>query len=179
MPNSNLYHRSRELIIQHKDTLLSLTSKSVFYVLTALEFLHEHNIIHRDVKPENILFTRTDEPKLADFGWSCECFSQATEFCGTLDFISPEIAAALPYKFEVDIWALGATAYDCMYGRPPFEKKTYGGTINAIMTVSYKLSDLMDSDTNNFITSIFKKDISERATICELIKHPFAQKWKL
>lgn len=67
--------------------------------------------MHRDLKPENILY-EYGVVKLCDFGWATS-FKQekSTTFCGTLDYLSPEVAAKLPYDCSVDVWSVGVLTY--------------------------------------------------------------------
>ena len=90
-----------------------------------LRFLHSKNIIHRDVKPENILMTADYRIKLADFGVSKmvnECFTQAHTSIGTLTYMSPEVYLHRPYNKKCDIWALGLILYEVAMMKYPFNK---------------------------------------------------------
>ena len=79
------------------------------------------NVIHRDIKPENILLSN-EQVKLCDFGWSIHTPSnQRKTYCGTMDYLSPEIVENQKYDHNVDIWCLGVLAYELCSGDPPFE----------------------------------------------------------
>lgn len=91
-------------------------------VVRALRHCHARGIIHRDVKPENLLVDNNGRIKLADFGLATRLEQQKEDMsCGTLDFLSPEICSGDPYSFHVDIWALGAVLYEMLVGKPAFE----------------------------------------------------------
>ncbi|UYV83283.1 PRKCI [Cordylochernes scorpioides] len=83
----------------------------------ALHYLHTHNIIHRDVKLENILLNSDGHIKLVDYGLcklNMRPGQKTNRFCGTLTYMAPEIIQKKPYDFGVDWWALGATLYEML-----------------------------------------------------------------
>jgi len=95
-------------------------------VAMALGYLHTQHIIYRDLKPENILMDEDGYICLTDFGLAkvLEGNSQAFSFCGTPDYLAPEILVERGHSFPVDWWALGILTYEMIVGFPPF----YTGT---------------------------------------------------
>ncbi|XP_028396044.1 calcium-independent protein kinase C-like [Dendronephthya gigantea] len=92
--------------------------------VSALQYLHEKGIIYRDLKLDNVLLDRDGHIKLADFGMcklEMSLNTTTSTFCGTPDYIAPEILQEVPYSFSVDWWALGVLMYEMMAGQPPFE----------------------------------------------------------
>ena len=88
----------------------------------ALGHLHDKKIIYRDLKPENILMDENGYICLTDFGLAkvLEGGQQAFSFCGTPDYLAPEILIEKGHSFPVDWWALGILTYEMIVGFPPF-----------------------------------------------------------
>jgi serine/threonine protein kinase len=97
-------------------------------IACALGYLHANKIVHRDLKPENVLVDETGYIYLADFGLSK--FLQATtelthSFCGTAEYLAPEILDMRGHGFAVDWWTFGILVYEMATGRPPFMHKNH------------------------------------------------------
>ena len=88
----------------------------------ALSHLHEKNIVYRDLKPENILMDEDGYICLADFGLAkiLPGLVQTYTFCGTAEYLSPEMLKEEGHTFPVDWWALGILTYEMIVGIPPF-----------------------------------------------------------
>lgn len=105
-------------------------------VAHALRFAHERNIIHRDVKPSNILFNQADQPVLSDFGIVKILGDEVTQdlsstgfMIGTPEYMSPEQATGATFDHRVDIYALGIVFYEMVTGRRPFNADTPVGVL--------------------------------------------------
>ncbi len=103
-------------------------------IAQALEEAHEQGVVHRDVKPSNILITPDDRPVLLDFGMAHLKESEASRltksFAGSPSYAAPEqLAEGVPIDRRTDIYALGATLYECLTGRPPFD----GDSVEAVL----------------------------------------------
>ena len=105
-------------------------------VCLGLQALHQQNILHRDIKAENILHRENGDIKLADMGLSVfltTAESMRASIKGSTCFFSPEIAQGIMYGKEVDVWALGCFAYEMATGKVPFGGQGEAGLIEAIM----------------------------------------------
>jgi len=83
--------------------------------------LHKNSIIHRDLKPENLLLDKKGNIKLCDFGWSSREQDVRNTFCGTLDYMAPEMLEKGKYDYHVDIWSLGVLLFELVHGVAPFK----------------------------------------------------------
>jgi protein-serine/threonine kinase len=95
-------------------------------ILLALEELHKHNTLYRDLKPENVLIDEDGHALLTDFGLSKEGVSDAMismSFCGTPAYLAPEVIAQNGYKKSVDWYGLGVLIYEMLMGRTAFNGK--------------------------------------------------------
>jgi len=94
----------------------------------ALSYLHSKHIIHRDIKPENLLLGLNGDLKIGDFGWSVHApGNRRKTFCGTLDYLPPEMVEGREYDERVDYWSLGVLCYEFLCGVAPFEDSGYKG----------------------------------------------------
>lgn len=99
-----------------------------FYVadiIMALEYLHERNIVYRDLKPENVIISIQDNGhvKMCDFGFAKRLRNKDMRTytkCGTPNYIAPEIVLGMGHSFQVDIWSLGIMIYEILAGFTPF-----------------------------------------------------------
>ncbi len=81
-------------------------------MVRAVQYLHQRQVAHRDIKPENIVMMFGDTAKLCDFGWARVFDSRMkTTFCGTLDYVSPEMKDKGEYSLNIDIWSLGVLTF--------------------------------------------------------------------
>ena len=129
---ANEYVRGQSM----KDMLDFRTSipiaEAVSYMLqltSALFYAHQHNIIHRDIKPQNIYVMPDGTIKLGDFGIAQaggvdDSFTKTSEIVGSVHYLAPEISPGKPASIQSDIYAAGVTFYELLTGHVPFDKDT-------------------------------------------------------
>ena len=105
-------------------------------IATALDYLHQNEVVYRDLKLENVLLS-DGEVKLSDFGLAghlCKGKFDLT-FCGTMEYMSPEMLAASFYSHSTDFWSLGVLAYSLLMGRYPYQPEpNYDNMLNKVLT---------------------------------------------
>ena len=102
-----------------------LTKQYMTDIITAIEYLHSFDpaIMHRDLKPENVLVSNNNKLKLADFGWSMVDDDFRNTYCGTPDYLAPEMIKGTGHTKKLDIWTVGVLMYELLHGCPPFSPK--------------------------------------------------------
>ena len=119
-----------KLIKKKKNNDEETCFKYFIQILSAVLFLHENNLINRNIKPENILINDKEETKLCDFGCCVESrIGNRTTFCGTYEYMAPEIIKETSYNNSVDVWSLGILLYELSHGYTPFNMN-YNGRKN-------------------------------------------------
>merc|ERR1712137_133139 len=140
----------------------------------AIQHCHSKHIIHRDIKPENILIGLNDTLKISDFGWAVHAPSRPRDtFCGTLDYLAPEIVHNQRYNKNVDIWELGVLLYEFLVGKAPFEDADEKTTRKRIKTGKPIFPETISSEAQDLLTRLLQKDPQKRITLEQALQHPF------
>jgi serine/threonine-protein kinase len=154
-------------------------------VLDALAEAHNAGILHRDVKPGNILFTATGEPKLADFGiakTAGAAYTRAGEVLGSMPYMSPERLASEPARAADDLYAVGAVGYEALTGRRAFPQEDMGALVRAILHESPPpLAALRPDVPPGFATTIERamaRDPAQRFNQANAMRATLARTWR-
>merc|ERR1711990_56393 len=159
---------------------LAVGGQYIAQIASALEYIHSVNVIHRDLKPENVLLGSNDEAKLADFGWCVHTpQSRRNTFCGTLDYLSPEMLDGRPHDKKIDHWSLGCMAFELIHGSPPFEAQRQDVTQTKIKAVEFSYPDSFPQEPRPIIDGLLKRDASSRMDMIDVIQSDWLKPFKL
>ena len=175
--NGNLYE-----LLSQPENKKGLDEQRAFdyfiQVVNAVYYLHQNNIIHRDIKPENILIGKKGLLKLCDFGWAKELtLENRSTFCGTVEYMAPEIFGSENYDFGVDIWSLGILLYEMVIGHSPFKAKNMKSVILNIKSHDLTYEKPLSHECRNLIEKILNINPQKRLKIKDILDHPFVKKY--
>jgi serum/glucocorticoid-regulated kinase 2 len=147
-------------------------------ILLGLEHLHSLNIVYRDVKPENILLDIDGHIRIADFGLSkiIPPRQRSFSFCGSPEYMSPEMLACVGHDSRLDIYCLGALLYEMLTGLPPFYSRDTHQMYEAILTEEVSLPPETPNRLviGDLIGKMMMKDPAMRyQTLSETKRHPW------
>ncbi|KAK5226932.1 cAMP-dependent protein kinase catalytic subunit [Exophiala xenobiotica] len=132
-------------------------------VTLALEYLHEQNIIYRDLKPENLLLDRHGHVKITDFGFAKDVPDITWTLCGTPDYLAPEVVASKGYNKSVDWWSLGILIFEMLCGFTPFWD---GGSpvkiYENILKGRVKYPPYIHHDAQDLLVQLITADLTKR-----------------
>lgn len=150
--------------------------------LKGLSYLHDNNIIHRDVKSDNVLLGFNGAVKLTDFGFCARLEDSRdlrTSHVGTLYWMAPEVVKDKPYNCKIDIWSLGVLLVEMIDGQPPYCGESQFRTIYLITTnpkPPVKEVHRFSREATSFLDCCFHTDVTKRWTAHGLLRHPFVTK---
>lgn len=157
--------------------------RSQFYcaeLALAIAHLHDLNIVYRDLKPENILLDADGHIRVADFGLSKSGVEGDTvsSFCGTPEYLAPEVLKRNKYGKAVDWWSLGTLLFEMLTGLPPFYDKNRERMYKKIMSAPLVFPDHIGSEARDLITKMLEREPRQRLGYNgphEIKEHPYFQ----
>ena len=170
------YHLQRERIFDE--------SRTKFYgaeITLALGYLHSQDIVYRDLKPENILLDAKGHVVLTDFGLCKENLKPGETtgtFCGTPEYLAPEVLRKQQYGRPVDWWCLGTVMYEMMYGLPPYYSRNVAEMYDGILHKPLRLKLTVSLQARELLSGLLQKDVGQRlgsgpSDADEVKSHPF------
>ncbi|KAI9179567.1 Serine/threonine-protein kinase [Blastocladiella emersonii ATCC 22665] len=169
------YHLQKEQVFSE--------TRAKFYtaeLVLALDHLHRHGIVYRDLKPENVLLDSTGHVALTDFGLCKENLYDATTttFCGTAEYLAPEVLSGAGYGRAVDWWSLGILLYEMTAGIPPFYSENTNLMYQKIMYEEIAFPPGFSAEAQSLIRGLLTRDArvrlgSSNADAEEIKRHPF------
>ncbi|CAM8993226.1 unnamed protein product [Rhodiola kirilowii] len=145
-------------------------------LVRALHYLHSNRIIHRDMKPQNILIGARSNVKLCDFGFARAMSTNTVvlrSIKGTPLYMAPELVREQPYNHTADLWSLGVILYELYVGQPPFYTNSVYALIRHIIKDPVKYPDSMSPEFKSFLKGLLNKVPQDRLTWPALLQHPF------
>ena len=163
-----------QMYISHKKKMSEkLIWKLFIQICLGLHYLHNHKILHRDIKTKNIFLNEDFSVKIGDLGIAKileNTTSYAHTFIGTPYYLSPELCKDLPYNDKSDVWSLGCVLYEMVTLRHPFEGKTRVEIYDKIINGNYEGIDKYYSlELRRMIDLLLIKDEKKRPKICEIL----------
>ena len=178
-----IYGSLFDFIRKNKSLSEETSFKYFIQVANAVYFLHKNDLIHRDIKPENILIFENDNVKLSDFGWCVELSGGPRgTFCGTTEYMSPEMVNQKEYSKEIDIWSLGVLLYEMLHGHSPFIPNKPRFNEREVME-NIKIHDLkfdqkVSKECKELITHLLDENRNSRFKIEDIFNSSFVKKYE-
>lgn len=169
---------SKEVMFTEEDVKFYLAELAL-----ALNHLHSLGIIYRDLKPENILLDENGHIALTDFGLSKQPLdgSKTYSFCGTVEYMAPEIVNRKGHDFAADWWSFGVLMYEMLTGNLPFHGQTRQETMNQILRTKLGMPENLSPEAQALLRVLFKRNPQNRLGagpngIEDIKVHPFFAK---
>uniref|UniRef100_A0AC35UGQ6 Protein kinase C n=1 Tax=Rhabditophanes sp. KR3021 TaxID=114890 RepID=A0AC35UGQ6_9BILA len=161
------YSMGGDLMRHIHDDIFS-EERACFYascVLLGLEFLHKNDIIYRDIKLDNLLLTEEGYVKLADFGLCKENmgpYDKTSTFCGTPEFLAPEVLVESSYTRSIDWWGLGVLIFEMLVGEPPFSGDDEEAIFDSIVNDDVRYPRFLSIESISIMRRLMRKNPEKR-----------------
>ncbi|KAH3757294.1 protein kinase 2 [Pelomyxa schiedti] len=144
-------------------------------IALALEHLHALGIVYRDLKPENILIDFQGEIRITDFGLSKQLQTTAgtSTFCGTPEYLAPEVLKGKPHGTPVDWWSLGTLIFEMLTGLPPFYNPNHAQMYQRILSGDIKYPSEVTPDARSLLAGLLQQDPEKRFSAKQVRAHPW------
>ena len=163
--------------VKKRSKLSEKISKYIFkQLLLAINYIHSKNIVHRDIKLDNVLIDLNNNIKLCDFGVGKMVHEKEvlSDQCGTPAYIAPEILVNKGYNgFGVDVWSSGVVLYTMLSGNVPFKANNLNDLQNMIITGSFQEINGISKECNDLLHKLLQINPKKRITVEEALNHPW------
>ncbi|RXG57025.1 Serine/threonine-protein kinase PLK4 [Armadillidium vulgare] len=160
-PNGNLEQKLKQMGGSFKE---EEAAKYLGQVVDGLVYLHSRGIMHRDLNPRNLLLSVKGKIKIADFGLAAKIKKPDEKhmtFCGTPNYISPEMASKQSYGLEADVWNIGCLLHTMLFGHPPRKD------------VKYMHLDCLSPNAKDLISQCLEENVNKRIKLFDILRHKF------
>lgn len=154
------FHLSRERVFPEP--------RARFYgaeIVSALEYLHSRDVVYRDIKLENLMLDKDGHIKITDFGLCKEGVTDGTPmrtFCGTPEYLAPEVLEDNDYGRAVDWWGLGVVMYEMLCGRLPFYSADHERLFELILLQELRFPKSLGPESRSLLAGLLRKDPKQR-----------------
>jgi len=145
-------------------------------IVLALSHLHTFGIVYRDLKPENVLIGGDGHIVITDFGLSKELGEDedgTQTFCGTPEYLAPEVLKGQVYGVGVDWWSLGTLMFEMLTGLPPFYSQNLNIMYQKIISGKLEFPSFIDEDTQSLLKGLLTRDPAKRLDTKKIKSHEF------
>lgn len=165
-----------DYIVSHGSLKEKNARKFARGIALALEYCHSNNVVHRDLKIENIMINSKGDIKIIDFGLS-NLYSPKSllkTYCGSLYFAAPELLSAKPYTGpEVDVWSFGVVLYVLVCGKVPFDDQSVSILHEKIKRGNVEYPSFLSKECVSLLSRMLVVDPTKRASLFEVVQHPW------
>lgn len=147
---------------------------------SGIYYMHKQGLIHRDIKPENILIKDGNIVKICDFGWCVQSdgMQQRNTFCGTLEYMAPEMIQNKNHNHTLDIWSLGILLYELVHGRAPFTGVHPREISDKIMRGQIRFKPGLSNEYKDLVNKILVYEPNDRLPLIKVFDHPWVKNFE-
>jgi len=171
--------RRRSLMELHKRRKAVTEPEARYFmrqIALGVKYLHDHKIIHRDLKLGNLFLSDEMDVKIGDLGLATRVDydgERKRTLCGTPNYIAPEVICKKGHSYEVDVWSMGCILYTLLVGRPPFETSSLKDTYQKIKKNEYQIPPHLSAPAATLLKTLLADDPTKRPNLDLILRDNF------